>query len=207
MKRTLAQRLKDDFFTVYQRNYNSHSSGTRATDALAKGKRALKTVTLSYLSDLVPVASSSTATTAGVTARDVDEIVRLCVRQFSEARNMTDQLGALVCLTNTQTKERGECTIIAPLLSLTCTHILPLAPITLSLPGSLFSPFPTEDALQQFWSQWKHDELVMNKWFGVQATSPFATLGDIQRLLQHPSFNINNPNKVYSLIVCLASSC
>lgn len=109
MKRTLAQRLKDDFFTVYQRNYNSHSSGTRATDALAKGKRALKTVTLSYLADLVPVASTTTTTTtAGVTARDVDEIVRLCVRQFSEARNMTDQLGALVCLANTQTKERGE---------------------------------------------------------------------------------------------------
>lgn len=43
--------------------------------------------------------------------------------------------------------------------------------------------------------------LVMDKWFGVQATSCLPdTLSQIDRLLQHPAFNLANPNKVRALI-------
>lgn len=55
--------------------------------------------------------------------------------------------------------------------------------------------------LEDFYQQWKHDGLVINKWFTVQATSTDkSTLDKVKELCQHPSFNINNPNNVYSLL-------
>jgi aminopeptidase N len=56
-------------------------------------------------------------------------------------------------------------------------------------------------ALDEFYQQWQHDALVMDKWFALQATSKLPdTLANIKKLLQHPSFDIKNPNKVYALI-------
>jgi aminopeptidase N len=56
-------------------------------------------------------------------------------------------------------------------------------------------------ALQQFYDKWRHDELVMHKWFAVQASSPHAqTLQQVQQLLQHPAFTYQNPNRVRALL-------
>ncbi|MCO5141555.1 MAG: aminopeptidase N [Oligoflexia bacterium] len=58
-----------------------------------------------------------------------------------------------------------------------------------------------EEATQHFYEKWKNDTLVMNKWLGIQAISPLpGALDRVQRLMQDPVFNINNPNKVYSLL-------
>ncbi|MHB1948430.1 MAG: aminopeptidase N [Gammaproteobacteria bacterium] len=58
-----------------------------------------------------------------------------------------------------------------------------------------------EAALKAFYEQWQNDTLVVDKWFAVQATAKLPkTLGHVKKLMQHPAFDIKNPNKVYSLI-------
>jgi len=56
-------------------------------------------------------------------------------------------------------------------------------------------------ALQAFEQQWKNENNVMDKWFGVQASAPLPnTLAHVQSLMQHPKFTLANPNKVRALI-------
>ena len=58
-----------------------------------------------------------------------------------------------------------------------------------------------EQALERFHSDWRHDALVMNQWFAVQAAMPLGdTLERVQGLLSHPDFDLRNPNKVRSLV-------
>ncbi|MBX9847646.1 MAG: aminopeptidase N C-terminal domain-containing protein, partial [Rhodocyclaceae bacterium] len=56
-------------------------------------------------------------------------------------------------------------------------------------------------ALKAFHDQWQHEALVIDKWLLVQAQSRLPNaLAEVQGLIKHPSFDIKNPNKVYSLI-------
>jgi len=56
-------------------------------------------------------------------------------------------------------------------------------------------------ALEAFYSKWKDEPLVVDKWLAVQSTSRLpSALADVKRLIAHPAFNIRNPNKVYALI-------
>jgi aminopeptidase N len=56
-------------------------------------------------------------------------------------------------------------------------------------------------AIADFYQQWSKDELVLDKWFTLQATCELpGTLSHVQELLHHPAFSIKNPNKVRSLI-------
>jgi aminopeptidase N len=58
-----------------------------------------------------------------------------------------------------------------------------------------------EVALQHFHDRWQHDSLVMDKWFALQATSSLPdTLQQVQGLMQHPLFDLRNPNKVRALV-------
>ncbi len=58
-----------------------------------------------------------------------------------------------------------------------------------------------KQALQSFEQQWKDETNVMDKWFGVQASSPtLGSLTHIQSLMQHPQFSIKNPNKVRAVL-------
>lgn len=55
--------------------------------------------------------------------------------------------------------------------------------------------------INEFYNKWQHDPLVVDKWFSIQAESPLPdTLGQVKNLLQHPAFDIKNPNKVYALL-------
>lgn len=52
-------------------------------------------------------------------------------------------------------------------------------------------------AIQSFYKQWSKEELVIDKWFSVQAMSELPhTLESVKELLKHPLFSIKNPNKV-----------
>jgi aminopeptidase N len=63
--------------------------------------------------------------------------------------------------------------------------------------GRLFA----EKALQSFYQQWQHEPLVVDQWFTVQATCHLPdTLSRVKQLLNHPAFEIRNPNKVRSVI-------
>jgi len=60
-------------------------------------------------------------------------------------------------------------------------------------------------ALAAFAEKWKDDELVMDKWFSIQAWSPLpGTLDEVKRLTEHPAFDLMNPNKVRALISAFA---
>ncbi len=58
-----------------------------------------------------------------------------------------------------------------------------------------------EKALQTFYAQYQDEDLVLNKWFAVQArNSSIDTLPVVRELVKHPKFDIKNPNKVRALI-------
>ncbi len=64
-----------------------------------------------------------------------------------------------------------------------------------------------EELLADFYLRWRHDQLVLDKWFTVQAMSKRDdTLARVQALMGHPDFNIKNPNKVRSLIGAFCSA-
>ena len=62
-----------------------------------------------------------------------------------------------------------------------------------------------DSLLADFEQKWQHDGLVMDKWFALQATRPEENvLQNVMQLIDHPSFNFNNPNRVRSLIGAFA---
>ena len=57
------------------------------------------------------------------------------------------------------------------------------------------------EALQHFHDRWQKDTLVMDKWFGLQASSSLpGTLQQVQDLMGHRLFDMRNPNKVRALV-------
>ncbi|MDR3442178.1 MAG: aminopeptidase N [Legionella sp.] len=65
-----------------------------------------------------------------------------------------------------------------------------------------------EQAINDFYAQWSKDELVLDKWFAMQASSELPnTLSQVKNLLKHPEFSITNPNKVRSVVgaFCMAN--
>jgi len=56
-------------------------------------------------------------------------------------------------------------------------------------------------ALDQFYTTWQQQPLIVDKWLALQASSKRAsTLSEVKKLTRHPAFDLKNPNKVYSLI-------
>ena len=55
--------------------------------------------------------------------------------------------------------------------------------------------------LDDFESKWRHDGLVLDNWFRLQATAPDSdTLQRVRELMSHPTFSLGNPNRVRALI-------
>ncbi|MCW8417310.1 aminopeptidase N [Fluoribacter dumoffii] len=58
-----------------------------------------------------------------------------------------------------------------------------------------------EQAIEDFYKQWSKEDLVLDKWFTIQAISELPeTLNHVKMLLKHSAFSIKNPNKVRALI-------
>ena len=69
------------------------------------------------------------------------------------------------------------------------------------------SPFEAEkaQALASFAEHFKDNPLVMDQWFSVQAGSTLpGGLQRVRELMEHPAFNIKNPNKVRALMGAFA---
>ena len=64
------------------------------------------------------------------------------------------------------------------------------------------NPHPAKDrCLDEFYRQWQDEALVIDKWFALQASSPMPeTFTTVQALMQHPAFDLKNPNRVRALI-------
>ncbi len=75
VRRSLAERLRDDFLEVY---HDNTTLGPYSYDQVSVGRRSLKNTALSYLMQL-----------------DDRAIMDICLRQFEQSGNMTDELAAL----------------------------------------------------------------------------------------------------------------
>ncbi|MGZ5016585.1 MAG: aminopeptidase N [Methylobacter sp.] len=64
------------------------------------------------------------------------------------------------------------------------------------------NPHPAkQQCLDSFYRQWQAEALVIDKWFALQASGSMPdTFATVQALMQHPAFDLKNPNRVRSLI-------
>ncbi|ETX29240.1 aminopeptidase N [Roseivivax isoporae] len=76
----------------------------------------------------------------------------------------------------------------------------------LSALTSLITAGAADDALAAFEAQWRHDRLVMDKWFGVQIAfaPPHDAVDVTRRLTEHPDFDWKNPNRFRACLGALA---
>ncbi|TAL77622.1 MAG: aminopeptidase N [Burkholderiaceae bacterium] len=64
-----------------------------------------------------------------------------------------------------------------------------------------YADAPTRaQALADFYQQWQHDPLVVDRWFALQATAPSTRVDTVHTLMKHPAFTLRNPNRARSLI-------
>jgi aminopeptidase N len=64
-------------------------------------------------------------------------------------------------------------------------------------------------ALARFYAQFKNEELVLDKWFALQAGTcdrDGQVLPAVRQLMRHPDFNLRNPNRARSLIFSYCSA-
>jgi len=60
-------------------------------------------------------------------------------------------------------------------------------------------------ALEAFYGRWRADDLVLDKWFAIQATSSRpGAVADVRALYAHPDFDVRNPNRVRALVGAFA---
>jgi aminopeptidase N len=61
-------------------------------------------------------------------------------------------------------------------------------------------------ALDAFHARWRGDDLVLDKWFAIQAMSPSRGTPDaVRALMAHADFDLKNPNRVRALVASFAS--
>jgi aminopeptidase N len=62
-------------------------------------------------------------------------------------------------------------------------------------------------ALARFYELWSHDDLVIDKWFALQARSSLPqTPQRVRELTSHPAFERKNPNRVRALVGAFAQA-
>ncbi|SFR43188.1 aminopeptidase N [Yoonia tamlensis] len=74
--------------------------------------------------------------------------------------------------------------------------------------GALLNIGKGLDELTAFETQWQHDRLVMDKWFGLQVTcaGPENTANVAARLTAHPAFTMKNPNRFRAVFGALKAN-
>jgi aminopeptidase N len=76
----------------------------------------------------------------------------------------------------------------------------------LSLLSSVETP-ARQAALDRFHQAWRHEDLVLDKWFAIQAMSSLPdTLARVVALSQHPDFDLRNPNRMRALVASFATA-
>jgi aminopeptidase N len=61
-------------------------------------------------------------------------------------------------------------------------------------------------ALDAFHARWREDDLVLDKWFAIQAMSPLPDTPEaVRALARHTDFDLRNPNRVRALVASFAS--
>ena len=65
-----------------------------------------------------------------------------------------------------------------------------------------------EDAVARFYDQWRHDRLVIDKWFMMQVlhAEPAEAAATTERLTRHSDFDMKNPNRFRATLGALAAN-
>ncbi len=58
----------------------------------------------------------------------------------------------------------------------------------------------SQQALANFYLRYASNDLVIDKWFALQAASPKASMADIHALTTHPAFKWSTPNRMRSVV-------
>ncbi len=61
-----------------------------------------------------------------------------------------------------------------------------------------------DELLEHFYERWQQDTQMVEQWLSMQASAPNIGAVDIEKLMEHPAFDIKNPNKVRSVIASFA---
>ena len=60
---------------------------------------------------------------------------------------------------------------------------------------------------EAFYRQWKHEHLVIDKWFSIQAMAVLDdTIDSVRKLFKHPDFDLKNPNRTRALLGAFCSA-
>ncbi|NOU49378.1 aminopeptidase N [Pseudoalteromonas sp. JBTF-M23] len=202
--------------------FNSGSDITLASELLDTFSMLLRDRRgdLALLAELIRVPSFDTLSSC-FEQTPVDAL-NTCIKRFE--RNIASQLVEPLKQAFEACEESGELThdaVSARALKNVCLYYLAMVAddkvtkwidnqsesdnMTLKF-GALKAAFnaqlPTaEDAMANFDSQWRHDLLVMDKWFALQATQiGEQAIAKIKSLYEHPCFDKSNPNRVRALI-------
>jgi aminopeptidase N len=57
-----------------------------------------------------------------------------------------------------------------------------------------------QQPLNRFYSDFKKEALVVDKWFSLQAVAMHTDVNAVRKLMTHPAFTMKNPNRVRSLV-------
>ena len=72
--------------------------------------------------------------------------------------------------------------------------------------GSTAAQAVKSKALSEFYDRWTDEALVIDQWFAIQAICPLpGALQRVKALMQHPAFDLKNPNRMRSLITSFTS--
>lgn len=63
-----------------------------------------------------------------------------------------------------------------------------------------------DEAVQDFYTRWEKEPLVIDKWLAIQAMSKNNALEIVKKLLNHEAFDATNPNRVRALIGTFAQA-
>lgn len=64
-----------------------------------------------------------------------------------------------------------------------------------------FNSVERNEAIAKFYKEWRHDKLVIDKWFSIQASVPTNEgLKSVVALTEHVDFTYQNPNRVRSVL-------
>jgi aminopeptidase N len=64
-----------------------------------------------------------------------------------------------------------------------------------------------QQVIESFYQQWRHDHLVIDKWFTIQVMAVRDdTIDNVEQLFHHPDFDLKNPNRVRSLLGSFCSA-
>jgi len=148
LKKAVATGLKGKLISLYS---HCENKGPFDIHDESMGKRALRNLVLDYIQSI-----------------DESLAVKMAYDQYQTTNVMTERLGALAILSETDRPER-------------------------------------EHALADFYDRYKSHDLVIDKWFSVQASSSRKdTPSKVRALMEHPDFTLSNPNRTRALIGAFA---